>query len=560
MKKLVLITTALVLTLTFSQCKKNDNQPSSEEGTIMLTFSPTNGNSGSKTVFDPSNVSFAWSGTEYIYVGGSNHENCLGTLSGTLNASSITFTGSITEPTNGEELYFFYLGNDKTGGSVSTLDFSSQDGTIENVTNYHVAIGSTTYNEGSTNYSATLNMAMSIAYFDVSGFVNSNEEAETVCLHGNEVYATATVDYQTGTITGNTKGCLSMGTANAGKYVALIPSTESETTLEFNSDSKTGEMTFLRGIRAGKFYANNSEALTVTANALPAGGALSGAFSVSATKQVYFSLGNLQYNKTSQEWSFMEHQYSVVETPGQNVGDDYANQNIVSLFGWGCTGFQDTQYNSFQYYYLPYDTEEDDDVNNNNGSYYGPSGLMNRSDLSVDRKSDWGYVANQAHLGGFASGWRTLTSQEWNYLYRQRKVTVNNEQKDSYGEAIVEGVKGFVFLPDDWDGSVCASFVYGTSLSKNVFNSTSSPTWEAMESAGAVFLPISGLRDKTQIWGPNDATYWTSSACYYSAYPWNADALRFYVVDSNYAGDIFIETNSSSRDKGMSVRLVRDVD
>jgi len=255
----------------------------------------------------------------------------------------------------------------------------------------------------------------------------------------------------------------------------------------------------------------------------------------------------------------MEHQYSVVETPGQNVGDDYANQNIVSLFGWGCTGFQDTQYNHNQTFYMPYNTGADN-YSGNNGSLYGPSGLesghYNLQNLSVERMSDWGYVANQAQLNGYHSGWRTLSSAEWSYLFWNRKVIVNSEQKDSYGEAIVEGVKGFVFLPDNWDGSICQSFIYGNTTSWNVFNSTTSPTWEAMESAGAVFLPCVGMRNGTNVYGPNDATYWSSS--YYDD-PWGAKILRFNIaVSSSYSCEIY--PDNFSRQYGAAVRLVRDVD
>lgn len=214
----------LAMVLTFSQCKKDDIKPTTGEvtNTITLNFTPNNG--GGKTVFDPEHVSFAWSGTEYIYVGGSNHTGCLGTLSGTETSGSITFTGSITQPDDEEVLHFFYLGNDKTGGSIPTLDFSNQDGTIENVTNYHIGIGSATYHDGTTSYSTTLGMAMAIAYFDVSGYVDSNSDAEKVFLHGDGIYSTATVNYQEGTITGATKGYINMGTASSGKYIALIPS------------------------------------------------------------------------------------------------------------------------------------------------------------------------------------------------------------------------------------------------------------------------------------------------------------------------------------------------
>ena len=68
-------------------------------------------------------------------------------------------------------------------------------------------------------------------------------------------------------------------------------------------------------------------------------GLLAGKFSVSATQKVCFSQGNLQYTRSTGVWSFMEHQWSTVETLNQNVGTNYAEQDVVSLFGWGTSGY-----------------------------------------------------------------------------------------------------------------------------------------------------------------------------------------------------------------------------
>lgn len=75
-------------------------------------------------------------------------------------------------------------------------------------------------------------------------------------------------------------------------------------------------------------------------------GALTGLFSVSAGKQVYFSRGNLQYQAQFDNWRFAENQYDYVgNSRAGNV--DYAfdksdNARIartydgwIDLFGWG---------------------------------------------------------------------------------------------------------------------------------------------------------------------------------------------------------------------------------
>ena len=312
MKKIVLLALASVLFL-LPQCKKNTVTPVEDNGFYMTLTAGC----GDRTAFTPLTGEFVWSDgeTEYIYVGGSNHTNCLGKLSGTgTGTGSMTFSGTLTTmPSNGETLYFFYLGKgaEKTGTALTTLDFSTQDGTLANVTDYHIAVGTGSYSSGSINYATTLEMKSAIAFFDVSGFGSSN----VVYVHGNDVYSTATVDYQNGMITGNTKGYINVGTSGSGKYVALIPSVTTETVVKFDSNTKTGSLTFNRGIQAGKYYANGNDALAVTAHSLPEGAA-PGLFSISATEKVRFSQGNLQYRSLGAPdagvWRFAEHQYDFV--------------------------------------------------------------------------------------------------------------------------------------------------------------------------------------------------------------------------------------------------------
>ena len=83
----------------------------------------------------------------------------------------------------------------------------------------------------------------------------------------------------------------------------------------------------------------------------PPTGALNGLFTVADPdgtpnsgdeKKVYFSKGNLQCVKTGTTWEdgytwkFAENQWETVETGV--VSADYANESVIGLFGWGCTG------------------------------------------------------------------------------------------------------------------------------------------------------------------------------------------------------------------------------
>ena len=524
MKKLTLILAALALTLGFSQCKKTET-PTTDKG-VFITLTAGYGN-GAKTGFNPETGAFTWTGTtenlEYINVGGSTH-GYLGQLTSTQSGETVTFSGTIT-PSEGETLYFFYFGKGNHA-SATSVDFSNQDGTIENVTNYHIAISEGIEYENQTNFSTTLNMKMAIAYFDVNGFKNASDVAETVYLHGDEVYSTATIDYQSGTITGSTKGNISLGTATAGKYVALIPSVNTETTLKFDSDSKTGAMTFLRGIQAGKYYANSDAALSVAANSC--------LFSIPGAKKVRFSQGNLQYTKSTGVWSFMEHQYDIVETSGQNVGKDYADQDVVSLFGYGTSG-----YNNNQSCYQPYCTQGDQ---NSYATY-------------LNGTANWGYnrISNGGNTEDF--GWYVLSSAQWNHVINNRTAsTVNGTGNARYAKAKVAGVKGLILFPDSYTHPDGVAQPIGINVAGNDEgwngNNYTASDFGLMEAHGAVFLPAAGKRSGTNALNNvgTEGWYWSSS--------WhNGSSSDFlYILNNNIN-----PTYYTSRDGGLSVRLVRNV-
>ena len=201
MKKIALLVTAFALIIGMTQCKKKAATPVSDNG-IQITLSANSGGD-EKTNFD--GTGFTWVGTdEYIYVGGNKASGCIGTLrivdgSISVDGKNANFTGSIDNSADNTTLYFFYLGKSRDGSAVTTLDFSKQDGTIDNVTDYHIAIGSASYDGGSTILNVRFNMKMAIARFNTSGFDGS------VYIHGDGIYSAATVDYNAGTITGTTK-------------------------------------------------------------------------------------------------------------------------------------------------------------------------------------------------------------------------------------------------------------------------------------------------------------------------------------------------------------------
>ena len=460
-----------------------------------------NGTKKVKSVKAVKKGAFVWTSgsTEYIYVGGSEHADCLGVLSGTGTGTvSMMFNGTLTTtPNNGETLHFFYLGKGRDGSAVSTLDFSNQDGTLENVTNYHIAVGDVSYTSSVVNYATTLDMKMAIAYFDVSGYhnVSESETAETVYLHGEDVYTTATVDYQAGTITGATKGYLNMGKATAGKYVALIPSVTTQTTLKFDSNCKTGSMTFLRGIQEKKYYSNNNAALSIEANAIPAGTAL-GIFSVSETRKVRFSHGNLQYKSGEENpWRFALHQYDCI---GAWNTSDYVDQ-----YGWGTWSGTSEQWH-------PLTTS----TNNSSYPWYGDEYF-------------------KATLYGY-NDWFTFSGTEWQYLFGH----------STYGMAKVGDYNGIIILPDDLDLTI------NTTHNNWTNNTYTTDEWDNnLEPVGIVFLRAAGAHHPQ-----HQPEYVNSHGMYWSSTPVGTKAKQI-LFSSNSMNSYF----TYDRHHGRAVRLVRDL-
>ncbi len=256
-------------------------------------------------------------------------------------------------------------------------------------------------------------------------------------------------------------------------------------------------------------------------------GALPGKFSVAADKQVYFSQGNLRATTDDGShwaWSFAENQWDFV---GKNVantaisGDYRVSANgSVDLFGWS------------------------------GKIYYGICNTTKDADYSGDFQ-DWG--ENRISNGGYeANLWRTLTKDEWVYLFQTRE-----DASSKYGAAIVMHKPGIVLLPDVWTLPSDCGFTPGM-LSSNDWNSVpstndyNSATWPAMEAAGAVFLPVAGYREGTSVWAHDQGGFYWSSTPYGQTF---AHGISFYWTTLNASqGETF------PRHMGFSVRLVIDVD
>ena len=258
-------------------------------------------------------------------------------------------------------------------------------------------------------------------------------------------------------------------------------------------------------------------------------GALRGRFAISATDTVAFSRGNLQYQPSTSTWRFAENQWDFVGTANGRIRSyQYSTEGWVwtykgwlDLFGWG-TGNNPTASST---------------TNSNYGSF-----------------TDWGRNAI-SNGGKKANLWRTLTKDEWDYLFRGRENAAS-----LYANGTVSGVNGSILLPDNWVIPADLHFKPSNSTDSTAApNNYTADEWMFMEMAGAVFLPITYERTMdwqrmeycTEVYVENTARYWTSTpngtngAYYYIPLAPNVYQDNRYVgkgvrlVQNHEGGDLF---------------------
>ena len=235
-----------------------------------------------------------------------------------------------------------------------------------------------------------------------------------------------------------------------------------------------------------------------------------GMFSVAKGKQVIFSSGNLQYHPKNDKWRFAENQTDYIGDANSNISATY--DGWIDLFGWG-TGNNPTN------------------TSTNSNDYYD--------------FIDWGrnYIDNDV-----PNTWRTLNYSEWCYLRYDRA------NADSLcGIAQINGINGLILLPDNWNSVEGIAFKFGFNDKRTEnyadYQTFTTEQWSKLESAGAIFLPVTGFRNITSISSIYDhGSYWSAS-CY--------DNQEAYYLQLNSRGAEM--GNYDARYGGRGVRLVKDV-
>ena len=236
-------------------------------------------------------------------------------------------------------------------------------------------------------------------------------------------------------------------------------------------------------------------------------------FSVSQTKYITFSPGNLQYHPANNEWRFAPSQLDYIGDANSNCSSTY--NGWLDLFGWSTSA-----------------------------TNFGVSTVTYSNDYSGSFV-DWGTntIGNDA-----PNTWRTLSREEWEYLLNTR-----TNANSLHGAAQVNGVNGLIFLPDNWIYPAGITFKSGFHSNYGVnyyaaYQTFTADQWSKLEDAGAVFLPASGNRHgSTVINVQYSGGYWSAT---------EYDSLHAYSLHFGSSG---AGVGSLSRGGGLSVRLVKDL-
>ena len=282
-------------------------------------------------------------------------------------------------------------------------------------------------------------------------------------------------------------------------------------------------------------------------------GALPFPFSVSPTKQVYFSKGNLQWSATGGTatptthatadggvgegtWRFAENQWDTVGNASMgnvygvggdmtvkcnnaNVGQNY--QGWIDIFGWGTSGYSAPPYL----------------VSQNNSDY------VNGNIPIVGTNYDWG-IYNAISNGGNQPGlWRTLSVSDINYLLNTR-VTLSGVR---YAKGNINGIDGLFIVPDNWDTSIY-TFINVNTQSDAYSNVVSVSDYHTyLLPNGVAFMKSYGvIRLNNVNPGRNDGFYWLIDN-------YNASSSYYYRIYSTW-----MAVDKNPKHFGWEVRLVMD--
>ncbi|MCQ2309587.1 MAG: hypothetical protein MJZ78_06370 [Bacteroidales bacterium] len=550
----------------------------SGDGRVVTISAVTESGNGSKTAIDGQNVN--WSVGDQIRM---NAESVL-----TLKEGAGTTEGVFEGPVTGDGPYRIGYPADATTYSGTTLKLSilaewtydtekqivpmvAVTNSVEGGLQFHNAVNmlKMQLKGGNTEASKLKSIVFTSATSNLSGDISVTFDGE-----GNPTFNAIAGDGASKTMTVLFGDGLQL-TAEAAQcvYIPLAKINGGDLTVRFDCANGIYVEKKLTATSAFDAVNNMLDCGEVEVKAVPV-------FSVSATTTVFFSPGNLQYLGQAEEghkWRFAEHQWDYMGDGPNTTTGNKGNVDLTSLgylagmyntgsgtagpsetdadkaaardlFGWGCTGYQDTRTSS-ETEYQPYSTA-------NRNKYYGPYGKT--YELSVEYKSDWG--CNTIYCGDIETeaGWYTLSKAEWTYLFNTRTTnTTGLPNLSRYAMVKVNGVKGLLIFPDifAWDETKMGTAPDKVNCYVDYPISYTVSEFTEQEKAGVIFLPAVGYRYYSS---GNKFSQVGVSVCYWSR-------SVFYQDSDSYSSKLAFSSAEFNCDKkagrynGNSVRLVRNV-
>ena len=502
---------------------------------------------------------------------------------------------------------FFYVGKTTDGSADRTIsnddlnagriniDLSKQAGNLTDLKKNCVLMGTgkvvaTTGGKAITNGSITLKNLFAVAHIAITA--NDNTAITKVGLRGKGVYASANVDLSTGTVTGVSE----IGTEvdpeeniffPAGKtdfYVTFVPGTVAPAFDGYYADSYTSVITTTpetRNYDADKsfVYYNGQKAK----------------FSVSATQQVAFTNGNMQYvmpiatytsamnaktlsantlirwknsvplklkaNRTVHAgyYRLAPEQWETAMPKNTRTGGTYTYATVT------VGGKEYVSPEVYRYFDLP-----------SWGTINYPTLIANTftaSNEAVVKDADFG---NKLTIGGAVT--RNMTFDEWNYLmpnYDNLFLPVGNSRvwgtgvnkRAKWARCFIDEngngtrdtnpaeLRGYLIFPDamTMDEAKAVFTITNPTIGKWSAANSNPTTFAKIKSSGAVFIPLSAYRKsgtaKLDQWG-NHGNYATSQ------YSGNK-MLHLKITDVD-AGSFLMVDAKSEPDQGCMNRLVQN--
>ena len=604
MKKLTLIALMALVMLGFTQCKK---ETPAESNLVDITFTATRGDA--KTSISPLGaVEFVAGDKIHVYGATTGYRGYLEFVSGA-KGEAATFSGSITQWNDNETLRFVYMGsyNDNRMGSDGSLMVNFDDQTYEGVQSpendlaniaqkFHISrYVQASVPASTTEFSGVMENVMALAAFNTSAF-NDGSNVKIIGTHPDgaaanlfktrlQITAKGAYNYYVAGMSSNSgsyqSGSITTGPGQEKRFVALLPrGFDNDNTLDlmFTSNDMVSTSDLNVTIHRNTFlYEGDFDGITIAAmpvsteNYVNLAFASNATFSVSPTKTVKFSKGNLVYDQgrfkmhkeqyarcfTDKYWSSQTH---------PNLKDLMRVYTSFDYFRWATSGWNNGNTN-----YAPYCIAHSSQAAN-----YGPKVNGNYISLyeSDGNKADWGTY--QFGMNASNISWRTLTSDEWGWLIGppsgnaspgnncRESSTVNHVQNARYAKAIVNGTNGMFIFPDRYEHPRNVTPIVGINDEGNHWNNDDPAennvydltAWDAMERAGMIFLPAGG--DCIYYYGNTGngdyGKYWSSTfnngtRGYCSLFCSNKATGYHYV---------YPQDNNGQFQYGLSVRLVCD--